>query len=157
EVPALVETPAAAEPVPVPVLEESVSEEPPVAAEVPPPVPLVLEACTGLTLAPGETAVLTPELLRITGGASPFLSDIVLLSPPEQGVLLRDGFVLMSGDVFTQEDIDHGRMHYRHDGNLTAAADRFTFGTPSGEIPPHEFPVELLPVRRAPELAGCGQ
>lgn len=129
---------------------------PPVPVSAVPVQPLQLVANTGLTLAPGETAALSPAELQILGASTPFLVDIMLLSPPEKGVLLRDGFALTGGDVFTQEDLDHGRIHYRHDGEVEEE-DSFTFATPQGEIEPTVFLLRMVKVHRAPELLGPGR
>jgi hypothetical protein len=98
---------------------------------------------------------LAAEHLALTGADSPFLIDILLLSPPRQGTLLRDGFALAEGDVFTQEDIDRGRICYRHDG--AAGEDGFTFATPEGEVPPTEFRFLIVATRHAPRLTGPGR
>src|SRR5204862_6074130 len=81
---------------------------------------------------------------------------VMPLPPPVRGTLLRDGFALTGGDVFTQEDVDHGRVRYRHDGGPDGE-DSFTFATPEGEVQPAVFPIRLLPRRGAPELTGAGR
>jgi hypothetical protein len=121
----------------------------------PAPRPLRLECIAGLTLAPGDRVTLTPADLCISGADSPFLIDILLLSAPRHGTLLRDGFALAAGDAFTQEDIDHGRISYRHDG--ACGEDGFTFATPEGEVPPTEFRLTAVSTRRAPELTRPGR
>jgi hypothetical protein len=124
-------------------------------APLPPrPVP-VLAACTGLTLLAGEATALTPEHLRLTGG-EPHLLDVMVLSAPLHGALLRDGFALTGGDVFTQEDIDNNRLSYRHDGGAEER-DGFTFATPEGDVPATVFPLTVQPTRQAPVLSGDGQ
>jgi hypothetical protein len=122
----------------------------------PPPRPIpVLAVNTGLVLAAGETAAVTPEHLRLTGGEAHLL-DVMILSPPLHGVLLRDGFALTGGDAFTQEDIDQNRLAYRHEGG-PEGSDSFTFATPEGEVPATLFPLTIEPLRRAPQLAGNGE
>ncbi len=115
---------------------------------------LELVANTGMTLSPGETVILTEQRLRLIG-EDPFLLDIVLLSPPTQGVLLRDGFALASGDVFTQEDINHGRISYRHEGE--PGDDEFVFCTPQEEIPATRFSIHIQTARLAPEVLTPGR
>lgn len=129
-------------------------EEPP----APPPPPAVLPVLATLgdvTVQLGEQVALTREHLTLTG-PEPALIDVMLLSAPEKGALLRDGFALTGGDMFTQDDIDRGRMAYRHDGEA-AGEDRFVFATPNGEVPPTEGRVVVtLPPHRAPILTGPG-
>lgn len=127
--------------------------QPPVGEPEPPRPPLHL-ACLGeLHTIPGGTATVTPAHLSIAGAASPFLVDITLLETPACGVLLRDGFALAAGDIFTQEDIDHGRIAYRHEGT-GRADDRLIFATAEGDVPATALPVVVRAVRRAPELLG---
>lgn len=129
-------------------------ESPPLDSPAAPP-PAALARNAGLAVAPGDAAAITPEHLRLTGGGGPHLIDLMLLSPPLAGAVLRDGFALTGGDVFTQEDIDHGRVSYRHDGG-DEAEDAFTFATPDGAVPPTVFAI-AIPRRRAPLLLGPGQ
>lgn len=121
----------------------------------PAPRPPRLDCVAGLTISPGDRVVLTPAHLSITGAGSPFLVDILLLAAPRNGALLRDGFALSAGDAFTQEDIDQGRIAYRHDGGC--GEDSFTFATPEGEVPPSEFRLNVLSTRQAPQLTGAGR
>ena len=60
---------------------------------------LRVEANVPLTLDIGETARIGTGQLRISGAESPLL-DLMLLSPPVHGTLLRDGFALTGGDAF---------------------------------------------------------
>ncbi len=80
----------------------------------------------------------------------------MVLSVPLHGALVRDGFALTGGDVFTQEDVNQNRLHYRHDGG-PQERDSFTFATPEGEVPATVFTFTIEPGRRAPELLGNGQ
>lgn len=131
-----------------------VSEADDQAQEAEPPRPPLHLACLGeLHTLPGGTATLTPAHLSIAGAASPFLVDVTLLETPACGVLLRDGFALAAGDIFTQEDIDHGRIAYRHEGT-GRADDRLLIATAEGDVPPTALPVLVRAVRRAPELLG---
>jgi hypothetical protein len=111
----------------------------------------VLEVNAGLTLAAGDTTPISAAQLRL-GGGEPVLLEAMLLSAPLQGALIRDGFALTGGDIFTQEDINENRLHYRHDGE-TQQSDRFIFATPDGEVPPTVFAIsiELMPVEREPD------
>jgi hypothetical protein len=120
----------------------------------PRPTP-VLAVNAGLRLAAGDTAPIMATQLRLSGG-EPILIDVMVLSAPLHGALVRDGFALTGGDVFTQEDIDQNRLHYRHDGGAPER-DSFTFATPDSEVPATVFAITIEQVRRAPELLGNGQ
>jgi hypothetical protein len=112
----------------------------------------VLAVSAGLALATGETVPITAAHLRLDGG-EPVLLDVMLLSAPMHGALIRDGFALTGGDIFTQEDVNEGRLHYRHDGG-TEERDGFTFATPEGEVPPTVFAITIEPGHREPEPVG---
>ncbi|MFQ3594245.1 MAG: cadherin-like domain-containing protein [Gemmataceae bacterium] len=82
----------------------------------------------------GDCVLLGPDVLQLTG-PPPVLIDLVLVQLPQHGTLLRDGFALQLGDLFTQEDINCGRIRYRNEGG-SRTTDSFVFTTPAGEIPP---------------------
>jgi hypothetical protein len=132
--------------------EEFIPEEP----APPPRVPRELAVNAGLTLAPGKEVAIGPGELCIVGPDEKQLIEVLVLAPPAHGALLREGFALAAGDTFTQEDVDAGRIRYRHDGD-EARQDRFTFATADGDVPPAEFLLTIQPVWRAPELLGPGQ
>jgi hypothetical protein len=117
--------------------------------------PLTIETNARLLLDAGDTVVLTREHLLVTGAESPFLVDLVLASAPTRGVLLRDGFAMGQGDIFTQEDIDQHRIHYRNEG--ADGQDGFTFATPDEQIPPTEFTIEIVTKHRAPQVSAAGR
>ncbi|MGL4554192.1 MAG: cadherin-like domain-containing protein [Gemmataceae bacterium] len=103
----------------------------------------------------GETVPITPDTLALTGPPA-VLIDVMVLSAPTKGALLRDGFALTGGDAFTQEDIDQGRISYRHDGEQPGD-DRFSFATPAGEVPATDVRVVIPdPPRKAPVLTAAG-
>jgi hypothetical protein len=113
---------------------------PPPTIEIPVPQLSVL----GDLLVPwGECATLTPDVIHFRG-PPPVLIDLLLLSTPHDGALLRDGFVLQPGDVFTQEDIDFGRIAYRHGGEQPGP-DHFRVSTPNGDLPITEVQVLIAP------------
>ena len=126
---------------------------PPEQDEQPPHIPCALQVNLGLSLACGEEVTISPAELRITG-REPI--EVLVLAAPTHGALLRDGFALAAGDTFTQQDVEAGRLRYRHDGG-EAREDRFTFATPDGEVQPTVFVLAVEPNRRAPELLGPGQ
>ena len=139
-----------------PPAETMTPEEPISELTMPQRLDLRIEVNTGLSVEPGEKVCISADVLRISG-ASPFLIDLMLLSPPMFGVLLRDGFALTGGDVFTQEDIDGGRVSYRHEGDAVEGSDHFSFATPEGEILPTEVEIQIVVRRRAPRLFGGGR
>jgi len=106
-------------------------DSPATGIELPRPV---LAVNTELQAPWGETVLLGPDVLQLTG-PTPVLIDLVLLRGPLKGTLLRDGFALQVGDLFTQEDIDRGRISYRHEGEASGS-DAFVFSTAAGEISP---------------------
>ncbi|MBY0230422.1 MAG: hypothetical protein K2W96_14150, partial [Gemmataceae bacterium] len=117
-----------------------------------------------LSVQAGENAPVTGEVLTLAGAAPPVI-DLMLCSPPAQGTLLREGFALTGGDAFTQEDIDQGRILYRHEGE-EAGEDSFGVATPCGTLadlvirvyidpPPHAAPVLEGPGDLGDLLAGC--
>ena len=131
-------------PEPLPELASELTPEP--TPEPVPPIPSL--AVVGDLLAVwGETVLLGPDILQLSGPL-PVLIDLLVLTAPRQGTLLRDGFALSAGDLFTQEDVDCGRIAYRHDGDQ-GGVDSFTFTTPAGEIPVVEIHI-LLPEPPAP-------
>lgn len=141
--------------------EEAATPEPEPKEPTPEPVlperrNLRIEVNTGLIVEPGEEVRIGADVLSISG-ASASLIDVMLLSPPMSGVLLRDGFALTGGDVFTQEDIDKGCISYRLEGDAVEGLDHFSFATPEGEIPSTEVEVRIVVRRRAPRLLGGGR
>jgi hypothetical protein len=107
-----------------------------------------LAISAGLTVAAGDTAAITSSHLRLSG-CDPVLLDVILLTPPRHGALVRDGFALLGGDVFTQEDIDENRLQYRHDGG-EHERDSFTFATSLGGATPTVFAIAIKPVPPRP-------
>lgn len=118
-------------------------------------IPPTLTRSLALEATWGETVPITAQVLALSGPPA-VLIDISIVKTPIRGVLLRDGFALTSGDVFTQEDIDRGRIAYRHDGEQSGD-DCFTIATPAGEVTPTELRVIVVePPRQAPVLTGPG-
>ena len=137
---------------------------PPVPPERPPEEPaperrdLRVEVNAGVEVVSGEEVRVGPSILRVIGEESPSLIDLMLLSPPMNGVLLRDGLAMTGGDVFTQQDVDEGRISCRHDGE---GEDSFSVATPTGEVLPTQIeirvaPPHFVPPHFAPRLLGVG-
>jgi hypothetical protein len=110
---------------------------------------------TAAELLVGESVTLTREHLEITG-ADPATIELMLLSPPEFGVLLREGSLLTGGDLFSPQDIAQGRILYRHEGTA-ATEDSFIFASPDGSLDPVGFHFRIhAPKSHSPELSGPG-
>ncbi|MBF2028381.1 MAG: tandem-95 repeat protein [Oscillatoriales cyanobacterium C42_A2020_001] len=91
--------------------------------------PPVLETTNPrLTLSEGETTTVSSTILRVTDpdSAAPFIT-FTLGSTPTTGQLLRLGTALTTGQTFSQDDINNGRIAYRHNGNEQPLTDAFTF------------------------------
>ncbi|XP_061680721.1 FRAS1-related extracellular matrix protein 1b isoform X3 [Syngnathoides biaculeatus] len=90
-------------------------------------VPPTLEVNAGAAVAAGGTAAITAEHLRLSD-ARAAASDLsfALVRPPRSGSLLLRGVPLGPAGVFTQADVDGGRLAYRHDGG-PAPDDAFRF------------------------------
>ena len=140
-----------------PMTPEHEPEEPIPTPSMPERPDLRIEVNTGLSIGPGEKVVIGADVLRIVGTESPVPIDLMLLSPPMFGAFLRDDFAMTGGDVFTQEDIDRGRVSYRHEGDAVEGSDHFSFASPEGEIPPTQVEIQIVIDRRAPRLLGVGR
>lgn len=80
-----------------------------------------------LMLAAGQMAPIDSSLLQADpAGHSPESLQFTLLSLPQHGQLLHNGQVLTVGSVFTQADVDAGRIAYANNGGI-AVQDAFAF------------------------------
>ncbi len=110
-----------------------------------------------LIVSEGAAATIDSSLLLVTDD-NDFPSQITysVVALPDHGELLLDGSALVSGGIFTQADINTGRLSYRNGGS-EAALDRFTFtvqdsGTPVGTIAETTFSIGIIPVNDPPTL-----
>ncbi len=117
---------------------------------------LRVEVNAGLVVVAGEEVSVGPNILRVIGDESSSLIDLILLSPPMNGSLMRDGIAMTGGDVFTQEDVDEGRISHRHDGEAGEGEDSFSVATPQGEVLPTKIDIRIVPPHHAPRLRGVG-
>ena len=108
-----------------------------------------------LSVTEGATAPLTPWHLCLKCSQAEHPIELMLLIPPAHGTLLSEGFALCEGDVFTQQDIEQGRIVYRQEANQQTT-DAFTFATTDGHIE-QQFLIEIRPGHRAPVLTGVGE
>jgi hypothetical protein len=79
---------------------------------------------------------------------------ILVLESPAFGSLLLDAFELMSGDTFTQKDIDDGLLSYTHFGD---EVDNDSFQVLVGDLEPLTdgpvtFEISVSPVNDAPSI-----
>ncbi len=88
-----------------------------------------------------------------------------ITTAPVNGVLLLGGTALSTGSVFTQDDLDAGRVQYRHNGSETSSdsfsyvvsdgdysaneTTSFTQGTPAD---PATYAIEILPANDPPTI-----
>jgi len=90
-----------------------------------------VDASTGATVARGGGVVVTAAMLHASdvdlGTEASDLSYEITATTGPDGVLLRDGVPLGLGDLFTQADIDAGRIAYVHNGNPWQPTDSFSF------------------------------
>lgn len=98
------------------------------------PVPPALVVKDTLKTAPGIDRSIGSNLLLF---ADPEFNDAeltyTLFSLPANGILLLDQDTLNIGDIFTQEDINIGRLRYAHsDNNSTNDQFRFIISNPEG-------------------------
>ncbi|MFK7966761.1 MAG: cadherin-like domain-containing protein, partial [Burkholderiaceae bacterium] len=104
---------------------------------------------TGVTLNEGATVSITNAMLRVDD-VDTTASDLVytLTTVPGTGVLQLNGSDLVTGQTFTQADIDAGRVQYLHDDSENFA-DSFAFtyrDASSGAQGPQTFSVAMTPV-----------
>lgn len=91
-------------------------------------IPPTLNINAGLRLQDGSTAIITPDLLQLTDPDTHTsnLTYTVTL-PPRNGDLLLRGAPLATPPSFSQTDVDHLDLAYRHSPGSPAGLDRFHF------------------------------
>ena len=116
----------------------------------------VLATNVEMTLDEGTTAVIGNTLLRTTDvdNAAAQLMYLIL-DLPVHGILKLDGAALGTGVLFSQADIDAGKLTYTHNGD-DATSDGFTFrygdlfGLAAGTT---QFSIAITNVNDAPSFA----
>jgi VCBS repeat-containing protein len=120
----------------------------------------VLATNTGTTVNEGQPVTLSNTSLSVTDPDNT-ASQITytINTPPANGQILLNGTPLAGGGTFTQDDIDNGRVTYKHDGSETTS-DTFnvtasdTGGlTTGGTI---NVPITVNPVNDAPTIVVPG-
>ncbi len=98
----------------------------------------------------GESLLLSADVLQaVDEEDGPAALTYTLLTTPVFGVLELTEVELTTGQTFTQQDINSGRLRYLHAGE-SVEPDSFAFaltdGVDSGRIPMHgEFLLEIMP------------
>jgi len=81
----------------------------------------------GARVSEGGSVVLSSSVLQFTDAASTTAQIVYTLgAAPTVGQLTKNGTALKSGETFTQDDIDNGRMSYVHAGD-EVFGDGFSF------------------------------
>ncbi|MGV8920619.1 MAG: Ig-like domain-containing protein [Pseudomonas sp.] len=113
--------------------------QPPIVLDPLPPGPPantapVIGGDHGATLNESATYVLTNADLHSTDDATPANSlTYRLLSVPTTGILLLNGVALGTFGTFTQDDVDNGRVTFKHNGN-EQFVDNFQFSVSDGTL-----------------------
>lgn len=111
--------------------------------------PLTLPVNAGAATPEGSVAALSTALLSATDTEdSAAQITYRVTAAPAHGDLTRNGAVLTVGSVFTQSDIDAGRIAYAHDGSETTA-DEFRFDVRDSDgatIADQPFALTITPV-----------
>lgn len=115
-----------------------------------------------LVLDEGASATLTPAVLQVSDlDQGPGELVITLTSDPRFGELRRcfnegcsDFDPLLSGDNFTQADVNAGRIRYQHDGGeLFLAGFDFTYTDGSEFVLAASFVIDVTPVNDRPVIS----
>ncbi|MEZ4828168.1 MAG: M12 family metallo-peptidase [Bacteroidia bacterium] len=74
-----------------------------------------------------KNELITPVFLSVSDGVSTASNlTYTMVSTPVHGAIQKSGLVVGVGSVFTQEDINTGKIRYQHGGD-NATADQFSF------------------------------
>jgi hypothetical protein len=120
----------------------------------------VLATNRALVVSEGLAQAITSTLLRVTdenNTAEQITFSVVSL--PGRGSLLIDGSSITTGSIFTQADINNGRLSYGQNGSETLT-DTFSFGVSDGvggTIPTTSFIIQVVPTNDPPVLLSNNQ
>lgn len=111
-----------------------------------------------LTVDEGGNGSLQGLLVAVDSDNTTVQRQYRIMSTPTEGVLLLGGKALGVGSTFTQQDIDDGRVTYRHNGGEVGSLvdgnyhDRFSFVVSDGarQTEVSEFWITLTPTNDAP-------
>ena len=101
----------------------------------------------------GGSVVAVPAFIKLVDpDTAPDQLTFTLQLPPEHGILALGAATLLSGDAFTQEDINNGFIRYRHDGTENFH-DGFTFtGSDGNSSIDGELGITIEPVNDLPTV-----
>lgn len=114
----------------------------------------IVQTNRGLNLSEGETRTIDNTLLRVSDPDSlPTNLRYVLSSAPTSSLRLN-GVALSQGQSFTQDDVDNGRITYRHNGSETTT-DSFQFSVSDGQssTPLQSFTIGITSVNDVPVVS----
>lgn len=120
--------------------------------------PPVLISSGPITVSESASQTIGNTLLLVTDANNPPIElTYQLLSAPDiaNGNLLLNGATISTGNLFTQQDINQGRLVYQQNGGEGALSDRFIFGVSDGAggtIPDTTFRISIIPVNDPPVL-----
>jgi hypothetical protein len=115
-----------------------------------------------LTVSEGGSQTISNSLLLITDENNPPSQvTYTLVNPPNtvNGSLLSNGEALVQSSVFTQADINQGRISYRQNGG-EVTSDTFVFAASDGQggtVVQTTFTINVIPVNDPPELLSLGE
>ncbi len=106
----------------------------------------------GFSLDEGATMAITTAQLQYTDDGGTAELTYTIMIAPEHGTLLLGGNDLSSGGMFRQDDIDNGRVQYRHDGD-EELIDSFTYSVGDGvNTVSGSFNIAIVAVNDAPTI-----
>ncbi|WP_236025116.1 DUF4347 domain-containing protein [Arenibaculum pallidiluteum] len=111
-----------------------------------------------LTVAEGQTNVsLKDHLAAVDPDNTTVQRQFRITDATDHGTLRRSGVALGVGSVFTQDDLDSGRITYTHDGSETVT-DSFSFVVSDGVVKTAvaRFDIIITPANDKPTLTGPG-
>ncbi len=117
----------------------------------------VLVSSGPLTVSEGNTQTISNSLLLVNDENDPPPNvTYTLVTPPNvaNGSLSLNGALLAPNSIFTQADINQGRLVYQHNGS-ESVQDTFVFAVADGRggtIPNTTFTINVIPVNDPPTL-----
>jgi hypothetical protein len=110
----------------------------------------------GLTINEGQKQIINSGLLFAGDMESIFASQLhyIIQEFPEHGALFLNNTPIIANESFTQDDIDHERIAYLHDGS-ESSNDSFLFivqDADGGQLTQTAFQIQVNAVNDAPQL-----
>jgi len=98
-----------------------------------------------LNVTNGSTKAITDAELSFSSNGSQENIIYTLISQPSEGTIMKDNISLLSGDIFSQADINNNSISYNHSGSFTNS-DSFIFDVEEvngGWIPNNNFQINI--------------